>query len=156
LVKELAQGIILLNYMTSIIKNIIIFVVIGAALVLAYLFFFKQAPVQPGLTSSSPTSTPPSGSSGTAPSNSQDFLSVLLNVKSIKLSDDIFSDPAFTSLHNTSIDLSPDGTEGRPNPFAQIGSDNTAIPTSTLNTNIKVPSVQGPQTPANIIPKATQ
>ena len=140
--------------MTSIIKNIIIFVVIGAALVLAYLFFFKQAPAQPGLTSSSPSTALPSGNLGTAPSNSQDFLSVLLNVKNIKLNDDIFSDPAFISLQNTSIDLTPDGTEGRPNPFAQIGSDTTVIPTSTSNTNIKVPPTI--QIPVNIIPKPTQ
>ena len=110
--------------MNSTVKNIIIFVVIGAALVLVYVFFLKPAPPQASLTTS--TSSPVS-TGATAPLQSSaigaDFLSVLLNVKSIKLNDGIFVNPAFATLHDSSINLTPDGTEGRPNPFAPIGSD---------------------------------
>ena len=56
----------------------------------------------------------------------KDFLTLLLSVKNIKLDDAIFFDVAFNSLHDSSITLIPDGTEGRPNPFAQFGNDNVA------------------------------
>src|ERR1035437_9550422 len=144
--------------MTSTIKNIIIFVVIAAALILAYIFFFEQAPAQNNLTSSSGNPALPSGNVAASTASSQDFLSVLLNVKSIQLNDDIFSDSAFTSLHNTSIDLTPDGTEGRPNPFAPLGSDITAAPINALNTPAPAPVAPAPaaQTPTNITPTPTQ
>ncbi len=134
--------------MTSTIKNIIIFIVIAAALILAYIFFFKQAPAEPPLTSSSANPVLPTGNEGSNPSSNQDFLSVLLNVKNIGLNDNIFSDPAFASLRDTSVNLTPDGTEGRPNPFAPFGSDLTATSINALNTNT--------QTPANIIPRTIQ
>ena len=66
---------------------------------------------------------------------------VLLNVKNIKLDDSIFSDIAFSNLRDSSITLIPDGTEGRPNPFAPIGSDasvapvnNSSVPKTTQTT----------------------
>ena len=113
------------------IKNIIIFGAIGIAFVLIYIFFIKP---------SSNNNTPALVSSGTAPvtgntvtSNAnplvaQDFLNLLLNIQSIKLDDSILTDPAFSSLHDSSITLTPDGTEGRPNPFAPLGTDVVAIP----------------------------
>lgn len=55
----------------------------------------------------------------------KDFLALFSSIKNIKLNDAIFSDPAFISLHDSSIILTPDGTEGRPNPFAQFGNDAT-------------------------------
>jgi len=110
--------------MTSKIKNIIIFVVIGVALILVYIFFFKPAPPTANLTSSN--GAPVVQNTATTTQTNQvggDFLSLLLSVKSIKLDDSIFSDPAFATLRDSSIELVPDGTEGRPNPFAPIGSD---------------------------------
>jgi hypothetical protein len=66
----------------------------------------------------------------------QDFLDLLLNIQSIKLDNAIFSDNAFINIskHDTSIILTPDGTEGRPNPFAPLGADvvAAATPTCTL------------------------
>ena len=50
----------------------------------------------------------------------KDFLNLFSGIKNIKLNDAIFSDPAFNSLRDSSIVLVPDGTEGRPNPFAQF------------------------------------
>lgn len=119
--------------MTPKIKNIIIFVAIGAVLVLIYIFFINPAPDQGNLVSSN-TVLPNVNTSGVdtsfpngATSVTQDFLTLLLNVKNIKLDDTIFSDPAFNSLHDSSITLTLDGTEGRPNPFAQFGNDVVVI-----------------------------
>jgi hypothetical protein len=115
------------------IRNIIIFVAIAAILILVYIFFVRPASSgQASLVSSTSSATLPSadnanGSSadttteaGTSPVG-QDFLSLLLNVKNIKLDDSIFSDPAFINLRDSSITLVPDAVIGRPNPFAQFG-----------------------------------
>jgi hypothetical protein len=113
-------------------KNSIIFLGIAVVIILGYVFFFKKdsAPV-PNLTTSGVINST-SGASQTATSGvaGSEFLTLLLNVKNIKLNDSIFADPAFTSLVDSSITLNPDGTEGRPNPFAPIGSD-TAVSSGT-------------------------
>ncbi|MEK7089026.1 MAG: hypothetical protein AAB913_02765 [Patescibacteria group bacterium] len=118
--------------MASKIKNIIIFTVIAVVLILIYIFFIKPAPVEQNLISSSPSNTilP---NKNTVDQNSliaKDFLSVLLNVKNIKLDDTIFSDGSFTSLRDSSIFLTSPGPgdQGRLNPFAPIGSDAVAVP----------------------------
>jgi hypothetical protein len=124
------------------IKNIIIFVIVAAVFILIYIFFIKPSPDQASLISSSSTSLPDvngSGANTNIPNGnslvSQDFLTLLLNVKNIKLNDAILSDPAFNSLRDSSIVLTPDGTEGRLNPFAQFGSDSITAPiNNTLNT----------------------
>jgi hypothetical protein len=148
--------------MTAKIKNIIIFVAIGAVLVLIYIFFIKPAPDQGNLVSSN-TVLPNVNTSGvdTSPPNgtasiTQDFLTLLLNVKNIKLDDTIFSDPAFNSLHDSSITLTPDGTEGRPNPFAQFGNDSGAI-VAPLNTpNVpNTPLIVPPIIPSAVPPTTT-
>ena len=111
------------------IKNILIFGGLGIAMILIYVFFIKKSTVDTPLTSSTPISTEgsPDLNSGVGnPSLTQDFLSLLLSVKSIKLDDTIFSDSAFLSLQDSSITLVPDGTEGRKNPFAPIGVDNVS------------------------------
>lgn len=53
----------------------------------------------------------------------REFISMLLNLQSIKLTDDIFSEPAFEALVDNTVRLNQPGNEGRPNPFAPIGSD---------------------------------
>lgn len=132
--------------MSSTIKNIIILVVVAVALILAYVFFLKPAPEQPSLVTTTGTSAVSTNATGTtAPISGSEFLAVLLNVKSIKLDDSIFSDPAFISLHDSSIELINDVTEGRPNPFAPIGSDiittpiNNVTPTTNTSTTITTP-----------------
>lgn len=110
--------------MTSKIKNILIFVLIGSVMIWVYFFFIKSSPEdQALLTSTSSNVVDQAGVSGENSAIAQDFLALLLNVKSITLQDSIFSDPAFISLKDSSIELVPDGNEGRPNPFAPIGSD---------------------------------
>ncbi|MFA6273789.1 MAG: hypothetical protein WC662_01380 [Candidatus Paceibacterota bacterium] len=131
--------------MFSKIKNIIIFVVIAGVLILGYFLFFKKEPEQANLVSSFGNSTLPVTSSTVSEQNSvtsQDFLSILLNVNNIKLNDSIFGDSAFANLRDTTIVLMPDGTEGRPNPFAPIGIENEA---SAINTSplIQVPNDLG-------------
>ncbi len=53
----------------------------------------------------------------------QEFLTQLLNIRTIKLREDIFSRPAFISLTDFTIELIQLGNEGRVNPFAPFGVD---------------------------------
>jgi hypothetical protein len=105
------------------VKNIIIFSVLGLALVLVYIFFIKKTPED----TASIVSTSPAAEESVLPVSTEPtgvgegFLSLLLSVKSIKLDDTIFSGPAFASLKDSSIVLVQEGNEGRPNPFAPIG-----------------------------------
>ncbi len=130
--------------MTSKLKNIIIIAVVAVALILVYFFFIKKGPDEAALVSSSG-----SGNVSTTPIQdsavTRDFLSLLLNVKNIKLDDSIFSDIAFTNLHDSSIILVPDGTEGRPNPFAPIGYD---VPTAPVTSPTSPTSPITPTTPS--------
>jgi len=122
------------------IKNIIIFVTIGLIFVLIYIFFIKEPSIDEDTTlvSSTEVNSPlvSTGTEGASPVIAEDFLALLLNVTNIKLNDSIFSDMAFSSLHDSSIILTPDGNEGRPNPFAPIGSDIIALPISMPEVNI--------------------
>lgn len=119
------------------IKNIIIFTSITVVFILIYIFFIKPEPVTENLVSTPSNAALPDivdiGSNMNMENKSsfiaKDFLSLLLNVKNIKLDDTIFSEVAFDSLRDSSIVLVPDGNEGRPNPFAQLGSDKV-VPTS--------------------------
>jgi cytoskeletal protein RodZ len=121
--------------MTPKIKNIIIVVVVVVVLVLIYIFFINKTQPQADLISNPSTSGVVANSTTdqTASTTNDNFLSLLLDVNSIKLDDSIFSDPAFINLHDSSITLIPDGTQGRPNPFAPIGSDGITTPASTTS-----------------------
>ena len=115
--------------MTSKIKNILKVAVIIVVIILIYIFFIKQAPEdKTSLVSSANTLIPATITDTGKVSLAEDFLSVLLNVKNIKLNDTIFSDKAFNALLDSSIFLTPDGNEGRPNPFAPLGTDATTSP----------------------------
>lgn len=103
------------------IKNIIIFIAVALALFLIYFFFIKSSPDQANLVSSSGAPAPNANAPKGNPAVAGDFLTLLLSVSNIKLNDSIFSEPAFNSLHDSSIILVPDDTQGRPNPFAQFG-----------------------------------
>lgn len=107
------------------IKNILILVIIGAILVFAYLLYIKNnTSGEADLVSSSNSTALNTTKEDVNSSISQDFLTLLLGVKGLKLDDTIFSDIAFTSLDGShSIILTPDGTEGRVNPFAPLGTD---------------------------------
>jgi hypothetical protein len=108
------------------IKNIIIFGSIFAIIAAVYVIFFRSAPA-PSLvgTSGAPVTSAPVSSQA-----SQEFLALLLNIRSIKLDDSIFSNPAFGVLQDYTIILVPEGNEGRQNPFAPIGVDFSAAATA--------------------------
>lgn len=142
--------------MISKIRNIIIFVTIGTIFVLIYIYFIKPPANENSLVSSAPSTALPgindsaTSASGTNNNTSlvaKDFLALLLNVKNIKLNDAILADPAFASLHDSSITLTPDGNEGRVNPFAPFGTDAT----TPISSGTKTQSTSGgsPGAPAN-------
>ncbi len=126
------------------IKNIIIFAVAAVVLVFLYVTFFSGGGNSGNsslVTSSSPMdinsaiSNLSNSSSGNSPTIGNDFLSLLLSIRSINLNDSIFSDKSWLNLRDSSVVLNPaSGEEGRPNPFAPIGSDimsNTGNPSSS-------------------------
>lgn len=115
-------------------RNIIIFVAIAAVFALAYFMFLRPESEETANLVSTPSPQavttggvlPAAGASvPNTPLAANDFLTLLLNVKNIKLEDAIFADPAFQGLRDSSITLEPDGNEGRPNPFAPLGQDIT-------------------------------
>lgn len=112
--------------MTSKTKNLIIFIIAIIGLALVYVFVIKKEPDQAPLVSVVNPLVSTDLQSDTSSSLTQDFLTILLNVKNIKLDDTIFNDPAFLSLSDSSILLTLDNTEGRSNPFAPLGSDSQA------------------------------
>lgn len=137
--------------MNSKIKTIIIIVIVAIVLVLIYIFFIKKAP-EAMLTNSS--GAPMTGSTTTSTDTNletaqigQDFVSLLLSVKSIKLDDSIFKNEAFISLKDSSILLVPTKNEGRPNPFAPIGSEVIIIPTLPPPPTTPPPTTPLPATP---------
>ena len=103
----------------SAIKNSI--VIIGGILLLAVgyaTFFKKDAPVMspsPALVSENA----PNGNSLQEQSG-REILTLLLNLKSLKLDTSIFSDAAFQSLTDFGQSI-PERPRGRDNPFAPIG-----------------------------------
>ena len=114
-------------------RNIIIFVGIAAVFFSAYIFFIGGSDEPEANLISSSNSTLPDTEDTTPLQQTliaQNFLSLLLNVKTIKLDDSIFSLDTFNSLRDSSIILFPDGNEGRPNPFAQLGADSVEAPSN--------------------------
>ena len=127
--------------MKSNFKKIIIIVVIIVILALLFIFISKKSPdAIPNLSSSTEDTSTNSQDAGAA---ADDFLTWLLSVKSINLDTSVFSDPAFVSLNDSSILLTPDGTEGRPNPFAPIGVDvSLVVPSGTSSTTTTLSNTQ--------------
>ncbi|KKT01200.1 MAG: hypothetical protein UV76_C0002G0113 [Candidatus Nomurabacteria bacterium GW2011_GWA2_43_15] len=145
-------------------RNIIMFIAIAAVFILIYVFFIKPSPEQENLVSTPSNASLPdvnnsggeTGMSSETSAVAKDFLALLLNVKNIKLNDVIFIDLAFNSLHDSSITLTPDGTEGRPNPFAQFGNDIVptppAPPAPPAPPTCTAPKVLNPSTNACVTP----
>lgn len=120
------------------VKNILIFTAIAGVLVLGYIFFFGTSSEESGLETSSAVLPNIDGSLPETEMSetdlmTEDLVSLLLSVQKIKIDDSIFSDPAFNSLNDSNVDaeLVPDNTHGRPNPFAQFGSDPVVVTTPT-------------------------
>src|SRR5258708_1033251 len=97
-------------------SNIILFVLILVGAFVAYTFFFKGKPDTPPL-----VKEPPILSQDQV--KGKDLLKVLLSLNGIKLDEEIFSSPLFTSLQDFTLTLPSSGGIGRSNPFAPIGTD---------------------------------
>jgi len=134
--------------MTPQIRNIILFGGIGLLLVFVYFTFIKSDSSTESTLVVSPAAglpyTPSAGlGSNGASSVTSEFLSVLLNIKSIQLDDSIFSEPAFLTLKDSTKILVQDSTEGRPNPFAPIGIDSIPTSGSSSSSSSSSPSSSG-------------
>jgi hypothetical protein len=112
---------------SPIMKKFIIGVVIAIVLVFVYTKFLKSDTPAGTLSSSTIGDTSVAGIAVNTQVGGE-LLSTLLNLKTIKLNDQIFSSPLFSSLTDFTITLGS-GVEGRPNPFAPIGTDITPAPT---------------------------
>lgn len=142
--------------MNSTIKNIIIIVLIIGACVVLYNVFLKKdtAPELVSTTGVRPAGEVQGASTDTA---GKDFLSTLLNLKTLKLSGEIFENTAFKRLEDFSKDLTKGEPEGRPNPFAPIGNDVGTVgviggaqtTTGVESTPEVIPEV--PETPAQTV-----
>ena len=135
--------------MSSTIKTVI-GVVVGLVL-LAAIYFFATSGSKPAAPSSPLQSSTATQSQTQSVIGSDDaalsdkFLSLLLNIRTIKLDQTIFSSPAFTSLKDFTTTLSADTNPGRVNPFAPINSDSGSAPVTLSVTTGPVTSV-GPLT----------
>jgi len=125
--------------MNSTLKNGLMFVGIGVALVLVYIFVIKKDKPEENLVSSTGAPIISNVNLNSVVDNdinlelSQDTLEILSSINNIVLEDSIFSSIAFKSLRDGTILLIPDGNEGRVNPFAPIGSDDILPPNDDLN-----------------------
>lgn len=123
--------------MSKTLKSLIIILVILIALAAVYFLFFygkEVAPTAPALKTDTGNQVSglatAAGNDTNADQIGQEFLSQLLNIRSIKLREDVFSRPAFVSLEDFTINLVQPGNEGRQNPFAPFGIDATATTTT--------------------------
>ncbi len=131
--------------MKSIIRNIIILAVVVILGIVGYKLFFAKKAAAPagGLkttsgvgtgTSAAPNiATTGAGSPGSV--SEDDFVSILLSVKSISVDDSIFKDRGFALLQDFNRPLPPDTNPGRVNPFAPIGSDGVASAAGVTTSN---------------------
>ncbi len=120
--------------MKAIIRNIIILaVVVGLGIVGYSVFFKKDAPSLGGLVTTSGQGVGQTARAIDAPG--KDFINILLNIRTLKLDDAIFSNTAFTSLQDFSRPIPPDTDPGRPNPFAPLGADSAGTSTQVSTSN---------------------
>ena len=98
--------------MNPLLKKILIAVGILLVIFVAYRMFFAKEPEAP---LSSETV-------GDLPAEEGDLLSLLLQLKSITLSDELLTDATFVTLQDFTVELAPEPI-GRRNPFAPIGSE---------------------------------
>ncbi len=99
----------MMNFLTRF-RGVLIGVIILGVAFFAYSYFFAK-PAEPLLSAQAVSTTT---------SVDQDLISLLLELKSIRLDDSIFSDPAFNSLQDFSQELVQEPI-GRMNPFAPLG-----------------------------------
>ena len=127
--------------MKGILKTIIILAVVTALGVFGYMYFFKgSTPVtsDAGLATTAGVSTDPATAAladADVSTTSNQFLTLLLDVQSIKLDNSLFANPSFTTLQDLSRPIAPDTNPGRANPFAPLGADGTAAVSTQVTTS---------------------
>ena len=126
--------------MNPLIKKILIALAIIIVIAIGYRMFFPSSTPATTLTNTTQTSSDSQSVSVGGDQVSQQLLSTLLSLKTIKLDDQIFNNPLFSSLSDFTITLGT-GVEGRVNPFAPIGTDpavvnNNPIPNANNSTDI--------------------
>ena len=131
--------------------KLIILIVILFAAAIGVFFMSQSSGSQANLqvsndSATSTTSTDVTGDNSIA----QSFVTLLLSVKNLKLDDKIFSNPAFISLHDSSVTLTPDITVGRPDPFAPFGSDSVVSTPVNTTTPPTTPTTSGSEPPPTI------
>lgn len=97
------------------IKNIIITVAVAILAFAVYFFFLRGN----GSTSDSGLSV--ETVAGTTPTADKSLVTLLLEMKSVKLDEELFNSPVFKSLSDYSIKIEPQEV-GRTNPFAPLES----------------------------------
>lgn len=96
----------------------LLFILAAVAAFFAYTFFFKSDGPAPLLSGEKPLLSQQN-------IKGRELLTVLLSLNNIRLDEEVFSSPLFTSLEDFSIALPDSGTTGRDNPFAPIGVEET-------------------------------
>lgn len=109
--------------MTNTLKKIIVPVIIAALLYAGYNFFLKGDSSADLLTVSTVSSDDALGT---------EIIKAINQISTLKLDRSIFDDPIFSTLVDRSEQINPEKS-GRDNPFAAIGSANSASATSTNN-----------------------
>ncbi len=116
------------------IRNIIIFVVILGGIVYAWNSFSKNdTPTDQLLTVESGNSNVLAGETvpGSAEDVGQGFLDTLLSLRTIKLDRSLLDRDSFKELRDFTKELIPQNNQGRPNPFAPIGTDIEVSPSAS-------------------------
>lgn len=132
--------------MKSIIRNIIILIVVLGLGYVGYMYFFKkggstgstgalETTTTEGLVKDGTVATNATAAAADASSVGQDFVTLLLNIQSIKLDDSLFTSKQFTLLQDFNRPIPPDTNPGRPNPFANLGIDGAAVSTQVSTSN---------------------
>lgn len=109
--------------MNSTTKNILIILGVAALAIAAYAIFarpdagFESDPLA---TTEFDTTLAGTASDGGSSYVGNSFLTTLLSVRTLRLDDSLFVNPAFQNLKDFTIVLTQPGNEGRPNPFAPI------------------------------------
>ena len=121
-------------------RNIIMIGAVVVVIAIVYFMFFNKGGTSNtagSLSTFSGSNNIPLGQDGTQSSvsvTSQQFLSELANIDSIKIDDKIATNPAFVVLQDLSKPIDPDTNPGRINPFAPLGTDSASVSTQ-ITTN---------------------
>lgn len=107
--------------MKKLLSIILTIVILG--LLVGGVYYYMTHRNLPALSTQSTTTGGVVAMPGAAGDINKEFLSLLLNIRSIKLDGSVFQNRGFTSLSDTSIILAAPDNIGRRNPFAPIGSD---------------------------------